>query len=97
MSEPIFVCPPKVKSISRRRFRQYTPTFTHYELTPVESCYFAALCEGLRLIDEKSGGLATTVRLPEHYGTALQQFVCNKGKIIARACGIEFEKNGVQL
>lgn len=56
-----------------------------FELTEVGFCYFAALIEGLRLINERTG---PSWELPEHSACALQRFVQTKGNRIIMACGL---------
>lgn len=69
---------------------------TAIELTDMQACYFAALIEGLRVIDRKESERARhslsarplRTSANDRYSAALQVFVQEKGKRIAVACGI---------
>ncbi len=75
------------RHIRRARGRPPTPyqeAATPATLSAIESCYFAALIEGLRVIDEKADELGRV----GDYSIALQHYVEAKGKRIAIACGL---------
>lgn len=58
-----------------KKQKQFSKTFT---LTPFEMCYFAALCHGLRLINEKANERGETVEV-SNACDALIRYVRRKG------------------